>query len=73
MKDFAYVCNILKTKKKERNQPETLVHIQLCIFLCLIVFYISFQRGMSIILGVENYLLLRKSKQSLSMYFYSIF
>ena len=72
MKDFAYVCNILKTKKNGRNQPEV-VHILLCIFLCLIVFYISFQRGMSIILEVENYLLLKKSKQSLSKYFYSIF
>lgn len=73
MKDFAYVCNILKTKKKERKETEIVVHIQLCIFLCLIIFYISFQGVMGIILGVENYLLLRKSKQSLSMYFYSIF
>lgn len=45
MKDFAYVCNILKTKKKERNQPETLVHIQLCIFLCLISFIFLFKEA----------------------------
>ena len=41
MKDFAYVCNILKTKKKERKEPEIVVHIQLCIFLCLILYFFS--------------------------------
>ena len=71
MKDFAYVCNILKTKKNGRNQPE-IVHILLCIFLCLIVFYISFQRGMSIILEVENYLLLKKSKQFKHVFLFHI-
>ena len=72
MKNFAYVCNILKAKKKERKEPEIVVHIQLCIFLCLIIFYISFQRVMSIILGVENYLLLRKSKQFKHVFLFCI-
>ena len=51
MKDFAYVCNILKTKKNGRNQPE-IVHILLCIFK-LVSFGVICYTAVSLVLGVR--------------------